>query len=206
MERLRVSATRSNLLRLKDELAFAREGKELLTQKRKLLVMEMLQRQKEAQQAREEFDALLVHAYRAFAEAAMVGGFDGLERLALAIPEDLEIRLKEHSIMGVVVPSAEGRRSSWRPAYGLAGDTLAADDAVRLFRDVTERLAAVAAVETAIFRLAMETRKTLRRERALEHMFIPQYAATVAYIDETLEEKDREGIFQMKLLKRRAGE
>ncbi len=206
MERLRVSATRSNLLRLKDELAFAREGKELLTQKRQLLVMEMLQRQEAAQRAREEFDALLARAYQAFAEAAMAGGFAALERLALAIPEDLEIRLEEHGVMGVVVPLAEGRLPSpRRPAYGLAGETLAADRAVHLFREVAEKLAALAALETAIYRLAMETRKTLRRERALEHMFIPQYAATVDYIEEELEEKDREGIFQMKLLKRRAG-
>jgi V/A-type H+-transporting ATPase subunit D len=70
MERLRVPATKSSLLRLKEELAFAREGKSLLTQKREVLVMEMLRLQDDAQRVRNELDRLLAKAYEAFAAAA----------------------------------------------------------------------------------------------------------------------------------------
>lgn len=204
MERLRISATKSNLLRLKEELGFAREGKELLTQKREVLVMELLRLQDDAQRAREELNDLLARAYRAFAEAALAEGFHALARLAMAIPPAERVRVEERSVMGVTVPIV-GRREGGKtvlPAYGLVG-TPAIDRAVRLFLEAVDRLWEVAEIETAIYRLASETRKTLRRERALENLFIPQYAATVTFIEESLEEKEREGFYQMKLLKTR---
>jgi V/A-type H+-transporting ATPase subunit D len=201
MERLRVSATKSSLLRLKEELAFAREGKALLTQKREVLVMEMLRLQDDALRAREELDRQLAEAYRAFALAAMLEGFDAIERLALAIPVGPEVKIEERSVMGVVLPIVRGQPRPWQPTYGLASGSVATDQAVRLFHELEKRLREVAEIETAIYRLAMETRKTIRRERALENLFIPQYAATVKFIQESLEEKDRESFYQMKILK-----
>ena len=81
---------------------------------------------------------------------------------------------------------------------------MAADRAGRAFHEVVDKLLEVAEIETAIYRLAMETRKTLRRERALENQFIPQYSATVKFIQENLEEREREGFYQMKLIKGKA--
>jgi len=202
MERLNVSPTKSNLIRLRDELAFAREGKELLTQKREVLVAELLRLHDDAVKVREELDALLAAAYRVFAEAVMLDGFDALQRLALGAPQQPEVKVHERSIMGVVVPIVErGGRQPWHPATGLGSASVAADRAGRAFHEVVDKLFEVAEIETAIYRLATETRKTLRRERALENQFIPQYSATVKFIQENLEEREREGFYQMKLLK-----
>jgi V/A-type H+-transporting ATPase subunit D len=41
---------------------------------------------------------------------------------------------------------------------------------------------------------------------ALESIFIPSYLETLAYIEETLEEKDREELFRMKRAKAMHGE
>jgi V/A-type H+-transporting ATPase subunit D len=202
MERLRVSPTKSNLLRLREELAFAREGKELLTQKREVLVMELLRLQDDARKAREELDDLLARSYRAFAEAVMLEGYDAVARLALAVPPAPDVEVQERSVMGVVVPIVARKPREWRPAWGPAGASVAADRAARLFWEVSAKLLEVAEIETAIYRLAMETRKTLRRERALENQFIPQYAETVKYIQENLEERERESFYQLKLIKR----
>ena len=201
MERLRVSPTKSALLRIRDELAFAREGKELLTQKREVLVMELLRLQDDAQKAREELDQLLAAAYRGFAEAAVQNGFEGLGRLALASPPWPEIKVRERSVMGVVVPIVDRPRVDWEVRYGLAAASLAADRAGELLFAAVARLLEVAEIETAIYRLATETRRTLRRERALENLFIPQYEQTVKFIQESLEERERENFYQMKLLK-----
>ena len=202
MERLRVPATKSNLIRLRDELSFAREGKNLLTQKREVLVSELLRLHEDARKVREELDDLLARAYGAFAEATMLEGFDALARLSLGAPPGPQIKIHERSVMGVIVPIIEAPpERQWRPAYGLAGASVAADKASELFQEVADKLFEVAEIETAIYRLAVETRKTLRRERALENLLIPQYAATVKFIQENLEEREREGFYQMKLLK-----
>lgn len=204
MERLRVSPTKSALIRLRDELTFAREGKELLTQKREVLVMELLGLQDDAQQAREELDDLLARTYRAFGRAAARNGFDGLGRLAQATPAFPDVRVRQRSVMGVVIPIISRPPAPPPVRYGALGVAPAADRAAELIRKVIEKLLEVAEIETAIYRLAVETRKTLRRERALENLFIPQYQATVKYIQESLEEKERESFYQMKLLKKSA--
>ncbi len=205
MQRLPVAPTKSNLIRLRDELVFAREGKELLTQKREVLVAELLRLHDDAVKVREELDALLAAAYRVFSEAVMLDGFDTLQRLACGAPQQPEVKVHERSIMGVVVPIVERiSRLLWRPATGLGGASVAADRAGRAFHEVVDKLLEVAEIETAIYRLAMETRKTLRRERALENQFIPQYSATVKFIQENLEEREREGFYQMKLIKGKA--
>ncbi len=40
---------------------------------------------------------------------------------------------------------------------------------------------------------------------ALQYIFIPDYKATVSFIQSTLEEREREETFRLKLLKNRAG-
>ena len=203
MERLRISPTKNALIRIRDELAFAREGKELLTQKREVLVMELLRLQDDARKAREELDDLLANAYLAFGESATQNGFEGMSRLALASPPLPAIRIRERSVMGVVVPIVDKPKVEWEVRYGLAAASLAVDRAGKLLFEAVAKLIEVAEIETAIYRLAAETRKTLRRERALENLFIPQYQATVKFIQESLEERERENFYQMKLLKGR---
>ncbi len=203
MDGRQVSATKSNLIRLKEELRFAREGKDLLTQKREVLVMELLRLEDDAHQAREELNRLLVEAYGAFANAAMLEGSDALERLALGIPESPAAEIRERSLMGVIIPIVRAAPRPWHPTYGLAGGSAETDRAVRLFVEIEHKLWEVAEIETAIHRLAVETRKTLRRERALESYFIPRAQADIKYIEESLEEKERENLFFLKLIKGR---
>ena len=205
MRRLDVSPTKSNLLRLREGLRFAREGKDLLTQKREVLVAELLRLRDDAQKAREELDELLRRAYERFVQALLAEGAAALRRLALAIPEGPGVRLEERSVMGVTLPIVHGEERQWRPRYGLAGGSLETDRAAQLFLEVERKILEVAEIENAIYRLAAETRRTLRRERALENQFIPQYAETVKFIQDSLEERDREGFYQMKLLKGKVG-
>ncbi len=201
MARLHVPVTKSNLIRIKEELRFAREGKDLLTLKREVLVMELMRLQDDAIQAREELDQLLAEAYNAFSMAAMMEGFDGMERLALAIAEGPPPKIEERSVMGVIVPIVKAKRRDWQPTYGLAHGSAASDHTIQRFMAVEHKLFEVAEIETAIYRLAAETRKTLRRERALENIFIPQYRETVRFLEQSLEEKERESFYQLKLIK-----
>jgi hypothetical protein len=54
---------------------------------------------------------------------------------------------------------------------------------------------------TTVWRLAAELRKTQRRVNALQHIFIPEYEETVAFIESALEEREREEVFRLKRLK-----
>jgi V/A-type H+-transporting ATPase subunit D len=117
------------------------------------------------------------------------------------VPAGPELKIDERSVMGVALPIVHGQARPWRPTYGLATGSSASDRAAALFHEVGQRLCETAEIETAIYRLARETRKTIRRERALENLFIPQYHETVKFIQASLEEKERESFYQLKILK-----
>jgi V/A-type H+-transporting ATPase subunit D len=55
-----------------------------------------------------------------------------------------------------------------------------------------------------VWRLAVELRKTQRRVNALQFIFIPNYQETIGFIQSSLEEREREDTFRLKLLKNRA--
>ena len=165
--------------------------------------MEMMRLQEDVHKAREELDDLLTRAYDAFAGAAMLEGFRQMERIAPALPSGPAVIVHERSVMGVVMPMVESPAVA--PASHLrAGSRLhpKPTEPFGLFLEVREKILEVAETETAIYRLAVETRKTIRRERALENLFIPQYEATLKYIEENLEEKERESFYQLKWLKK----
>ncbi|MPM24162.1 V-type ATP synthase subunit D [bioreactor metagenome] len=59
----------------------------------------------------------------------------------------------------------------------------------------------LAEIENSVFKLAKEIQKTQKRTNALQHVQIPKYREQVKYIQEVLEEKEREDFFRLKRLK-----
>ena len=64
-------------------------------------------------------------------------------------------------------------------------------------------LTRLASIRTIVWRLAMEVKKTQRRVNALDKMVIPQSKETVKYIEDVLEERERDNVFVLKALKGR---
>lgn len=55
-------------------------------------------------------------------------------------------------------------------------------------------------------RLIYEIKKTIKRLNALENIYIPRFEATVKHLEDNLEEKEREFLFQLKRQKSRKSE
>ena len=71
MPKLNVPPTKSSLLALKRQLAFAEEGYDLLDQKRQILVFELMSRLDRAQEAEGRVEQALRRAYDALGEAML---------------------------------------------------------------------------------------------------------------------------------------
>lgn len=198
---LDVPPTKSNLLELKDQLTMARTGYDLLEEKREVLVSELLNIIDDAEHLRREVNERLEAAYQVLREAVVELGRDQVERTALACGAKAAIRIRERSIMGVLVPLMEREVGELELQYGLLGTTGRLDEALARFHEALEVLLQLAETETTAWRLAVELKKTQRRVNALESIFIPQYEETIRYIEAMLEEVERESIFQMKRLK-----
>jgi len=203
MPQISVPPTRTNLIRLKKELRFAREGYEILDRKREALTNELVRVAKEADALQKEVWALLDTAYGAMRKARLVMGSDHVEWAALAVNKTVDVHLRLRGIMGVAIPQIEARGEPPKLLYS-PGDTAAVlDEASSAFREVLLRVPQLSMLTAAVWRLANELKKTQRRVNALQHIFIPQYEATIAFIVSSLEEREREETFRLKLLKTR---
>lgn len=204
MALLDIPPTKANLLELKDQLAIAKSGYELLEEKREVLVSELLNIIDDAEAFRREVTERLAAAFAALGEAITKLGTEQVKRAALACTTEAHITLRERSIMGVPIPLMERKLLELEPQFGLLGTSFSLDEALRRFYDALERILRLAETERAAWHLAIELKKTQRRVSALEYIFIPQYEETIRYIESRLEEVERETIFQMKLLKDRS--
>ena len=74
------------------------------------------------------------------------------------------------------------------------------------FVDLLPSLAELAVLVNAVMRLARELRRTQRRCNALSKIFIPQYRETIDYIMGSLEERERESLIILKMIRDRLGE
>jgi len=201
MPQISVPPTRTNLIRLKKDLRFAREGYEILDRKREALTGELVRVAKEADAIQKEVWALLETAYNAMEKSRLVMGSDHVEWAALAVNKTVDVHLRLRGIMGVAIPQIEARGEPPKLLYS-PGDTAAVlDEASAAFREVLLRVPQLSMLTAAVWRLANELKKTQRRVNALQHIFIPQYEATVLFIISSLEEREREETFRLKLLK-----
>ncbi len=202
MARLNIPSTKSNLLRLSDELTFAKEGRDLLDEKREILIMDIMGMLEDAHRRRLAMEKELAEAYKAFSFAKVIIGAENVKRASLGIQVEVEVDILDRSVMGVVVPVVQVKwHKTEKPRYGFVGTTYELDRATQLFSKCLELLVELAEIETGLWRLATELKKTQRRFNALDNILIPQYDETVKYIQYTLEEKEREILFQLKRVK-----
>ncbi len=198
---LNIAPTRSNLIRIKKELQFAREGYEILDRKREVLTTELVRVAHEADVLQKEVWKILETAYRALEKAQLTLGSDRVEWAALAANKTVDVHLKLRGIMGVAIPVIEARGEPEKMLYSLSGTNAALDEASAAFREVLIKTPQLSMLVTTVWRLAGELRKTQRRVNALQHIFIPAYEETVTFIISSLEEREREETFRLKWLK-----
>lgn len=201
MPTINVAPTRTNLIRIKKELRFAREGYEILDRKREVLTTELVRVAHEADILQKDVWKLLETAYSALETARLTMGSDHVEWAALAANKTVDVHLKLRGIMGVAIPVIEARGDLPKMFYSLSGTSASLDEAAAAFREVVIKTPQLSMLVTTVWRLAGELRKTQRRVNALQHIFIPQYEETVAFIVSSLEEREREETFRLKWLK-----
>lgn len=202
MAHINLPPTRSNLLRMKKELQFAREGYEILDRKRIVLTSELIRVAHDAETVQNEVWALLAKAYASVEQARLTMGADNVEWAALAVNKTVEVDLKLRGVMGVALPQVEAKSSLGEMmTYGLGDTPATLDEASGAFREVMNRIPELAELVTAVWRLAGELRKTQRRVKALQYIFIPEYEETVLFIKAALDEREREETFRLKWLK-----
>ena len=77
------------------------------------------------------------------------------------------------------------------------------DSALEDYKSVLKVMGKLAELKISIMRLAREVKKTIRKVNALEKIAIPELKETVKYIENRLEENERDMIILLKMVKTR---
>ena len=199
-----IAPTKGNLSKIKRSLALAKMGYELMDRKRNILIREMMLLIDSAKQIQAEIDTTFTRAYSALQEADIKLG--ACQDIALATPVDDSLQLGYRSVMGVEIPDVDPLSAETIPSYSFHGSSGAMDAAYAKFRRVMVLVAQLAEIETSVYRLAVQIRKTHRRVNALEKVVIPQDKAEINFISDVLEEGEREDFTRMKLAQKKIKE
>lgn len=203
MEKLNIAPTKSNLLAMKEQLAVSQNGYDLLEQKREILVQELMRMVDKVKMLERNIDAVIKLAYPAFKRMLMANGSDQVERISQSVHYDFVMQEKVLTVGGMNFQSLDVTFPEKKLFYSMIGTFANTDEVIGYFFDLLSQLVQMASIRTIVWRLAAEVKKTQRRVNALDKMVIPQTLETKKYIENVLEEKERENIFVLKALKKR---
>ncbi|KAB1192598.1 V-type ATP synthase subunit D [Haloferax sp. MBLA0076] len=199
-----VKPTRKNLMAIEDRIELSERGHDTLEQKRDGLIMEFMDILDQAQDVRANLNADYERAQRTINMARAMEGDVAVRGAAAALKEYPEITTQSKNIMGVVVPQIESSRvkkSLDQRGYGLLGSSARIDEAADAYEELLESIILAAEVETAMKKMLEEIETTKRRVNALEFKLLPELYENKEYIEQKLEEQEREEIFRLKKIK-----
>ncbi len=197
----KVTPTKANLIKSKSSLQFALKGFELLDKKRVVLIREMMALIDNANELQNKIDEKFSVAYEALKLANITKGSEYIEELAQSIEKEPDYTILYKSVMGVEVPIIKIEEREFTTEYGFFRTNSAFDRTVLSFIEIRKLIYQLAEVENSVYKLAMEIKKTQKRANALDKIQIPKYRTTIKYIDEVLQEKEREDFFRLKRVK-----
>ncbi len=203
MARQDVPPTKSSLFSVKEQLGIAREGFELLEQKREILIMELMRLVEEVKLLERDLDKRVSSAYGSLKQMLLRVGREGARDVSAGIQFEYATQEKHGKLMGIPLPTVDVRMPRMELKYSFMSTNSACDATTVEFFELLKLISRMAEIRTMVWRLAKEVRKTQRRVNALEKIVIPDVEETKKFIEGVLEEREREVFFVQKILKAR---
>lgn len=200
---IKVPPTKNTLLKLKKQVRFLEEGHDLLERKRELLTRLVYERIGAYRRLRAEAEKAIAEAYRCLSLTHLRMGSRGIRQAALGAEPALKVDILPRRALGVEYPAVNAGRVPLKPV-GLLGTDASFDTTRDNLANAAVLLAQLGEVEIALHRLMEEQRKAQKRVNALKYNIIPLYRRTIHFIQSSLEEEERNTLFQVKLLRERA--
>lgn len=200
-----LATTRMELLVRRSQLKLARQGRDLLEQKRVALMQELLKVVNVVIEESAELESLIADARLAMGEAEALAGAETVRAATFAMRDEFALDIHTARLMGVEVPQIEQRevrRSVFGRGYNLVTTSTAIDEAALAFETVVETVIQQAERELRLKRLAEEIQRTSRRLNALDHIRIPRLEREINAIEMALNERERADHYRFRLAKR----
>jgi len=197
----KLAATKSNLIKLKEDLSFAKLGYDLLDQKRSILVVELLTLVDHAVDYQSKVEYSLLQASKALQDTILHQGRLRTGNLAEAVNIQSDFMLSERKVMGVHLPKVDTTFEEHGPYFSPEGTTVLIEETIAKYRDALQLMGKLAELKVSIMRLSKEVKKTIRKTNSLEKIVIPQYESELNVMKDRIEEAERESFILLKEVK-----
>ena len=155
-----LAPTKGNLMMAKNTLRLSKQGYEMLDKKRNILIREMMLLIEEAKEVEAKIEETFAAAYKALESANVIMGVSKVQNLAHSAVLENSVKVDLRSVMGVEIPVVTADKPDGRPVYGFNGTSSALDEASVKFNEVKVMTVKLTEIENAVYRLAMNIKKT----------------------------------------------
>ena len=197
--------TKSNLINLKKAIKLSSQGQQLLEKKKVILVKEREKYIDKRNKLKEIFDSEYKLAFNLLKSANIDIGLNKVNNIAKTMKVYDKINIKYKTVMGVEIPILLYEKyinNTDEITFELYDTTISLDETIIQFQKLREILIELTELEIVIERLDEAIEKVQRRSNSLKEIIIPKYIKDKKYIEDTLEEREREEFSRLKRLKK----
>jgi V/A-type H+-transporting ATPase subunit D len=191
-------------MKIKAQIKLAEQGRDLLRQKMDALIQEFFKILGTVSESRDELEQVSQAADLSLMLAEAVDDPVTLRSAAFATRRSITVDISGKNIMGVPVPVIEKKRVSknmLERGYGIITTSARIDETAERYEVELDLLIKLAEIETAMRRLGTEIQMNRRRVNALEQILIPELKTQAKYIENAIDEREREDLFRLKKVK-----
>jgi len=200
-----IKPTRMVLLQKKAQVKLAKQGVELLKNKKDALLKEFYNIVPGLVESRKKLTQIAQEASNALQMAKAIDGIEVVLSAAIAGKRKVAMDVELENVWGLRIPKIGGinfKRSLFDRGYRITGVSSRINEASAKYEEFLNQIIQNAKLELNLKRIGEEIKKTNRRVNALEQIQIPKLLGQIKFIKSTLEERERENVFRLKMLKK----
>ena len=201
MTETKFAPTKANLMKAKNQLSLINEGYDILDKKRKALIGQYNAKINQRNELNKIVNSCIKDVKKNIKKAIVTTGEDRLKSIALSVPLDESITLKEKKFMQTKIFKIDFDSKKLDLSYSLNLTNSLFDEALLSLNDLKEKVYKLAELDTTIKNLDTEIKKTSKKVNSLEKVQIPNYKAIIKSISSQIEEREREEFSKTKMIK-----
>ena len=201
MTETKFAPTKANLMKAKNQLSLIKEGYDILDKKRKALIGQYNAKINQRNELNKVVNSYIKDVKKNIKKAIVTTGEDRLKSIALSVPLDESITLKEKKFMQTKIFEINFDEKKLDLSYSLNLTSSLFDEALLSLNDLKEKVYKLAELDTTIKNLDTEIKKTSKKVNSLEKVQIPNYEAIIKSIPGQIEEREREEFSKTKIIK-----
>ncbi len=201
MTETKFAPTKANLMKAKNQLSLINEGYDILDKKRKALIGQYNAKINQRNELNKIVNLCIKDVKKNIKKAIVTTGEDRLKSIALSVPLDESITLKEKKFMQTKIFEIDFDSKKLDLSYSLNLTNSLFDEALLSLNDLKEKVYKLAELDTTIKNLDTEIKKTSKKVNSLEKVQIPNYEAIIKSISSQIEEREREEFSKTKMIK-----